>query len=541
MKSVQRTIRPLLICLALLITPWLSNAGRYQPDNQWLQDIRTATPFLPYRLGVVEFKDGHSDEWLEYMGDLRAVLKASNFFQSSQAPRLKLQIERGYQAGDVDEDGCKTTAGRLALTYRFFDAGKEISRFSITTQAPVDGDSNDFDAAMAGNLKYLLLELRKKQGDAAFDTKAASLANAVAQQLSGGSSFGCTVGVALANGFVATVEGTMDVVAGMGEVAGAALEVAASPEFQNTLNAEMANYQAQQAQQTAYLNDLQAQANAQAEAQHRQQQAEQQAEQQAQAAQQQAGREALAKQLADGIAYRNLQMSKTTDPATLQQLKRDNDAAMQAAQQIGMYSQVDSMATQGTQAGYDEARAQRTADEQAEKQQLAAERLEREQQQREQEAAQRAEQQRLAAEKAAQERAERQRQLQQEAEERRLAAERAEQQKKQAWSNWLAVYKRSIRLGAKQCDGKDKPYRLIGDRPSNPLPKEINYYSSCISVHYEARCPDTPRGSGLRSTQYNFTGMGLGCLSAESLMPQRLACKDDAVIVETLDVTGCGG
>lgn len=527
-------------CLSLLL-PMLCNASRYQPDAVWLQNIKSAEPFLQYRLGVIEFKEGNSDEWLEYMGDLRATLRASNYFQTSQSPRLKLQIERGYQSGDVNEDGCKTTAGSLSLTYRFYEGSNEVSRFSITTQAPVDGDSNDFDAAMAGNLKLLLLELRKIHGDAAFSAQASNLEGAIQQELSGGSNFGCTVGVALANGFVATVEGTMEVVSGVGEVAGTALEVAASPEFQNTLNAEMANYQAQQAQQTAYLNDLQAQADAQAEAQRRQQQAEQLAAQQAQAAQQQAGREALAKQLADGIAYRNLQMSKTTDPATLQQLQRDNAAAMQAAQQMGMYSQVDSMATQSTQAGYDEARVQRTAEEQAEKQRLAAERIERERLQREQEATQRAEQQRLAAEKAAKEREERQRQLQQEAEERRLAAERAEQQKKQAWTNWLAVYKSSIRLGAMQCDGKDKPYRLIGDRPTNPMPKEINHYSSCISVHYEARCPGTPRGSGLRGTQYNFTGMGLGCLSAESLMPQRLACKDEQVIVETLDVTGCGG
>lgn len=527
--------------LILLLLPLLCHASRYQPDVQWLQNIKSVEPFLPYRLGVIEFKEGTSDEWLEYMGDLRATLKASNYFQTAQAPRLKLHIERNYQTGAVNEDGCKTSAGSLALTYSFYQGAQEVSRFSITTQAPVDGDSNDFDAAMAANLKFLLLELRKSQEDAAFNTQVSSIEAAIQQELSGGSNFGCTVGVALANGFVATVEGTIDAVSGMAEVAGVALEVAASPEFQNTLNTEMANYQAQQAQQTAYLNDLQAQANAQAETRQQQLRAEKQAEQQLQTAQQQAGREALAKQLADGIAYRNLQISKTTDAATLQQLKRDNAAAMQAAQQIGMYSQVDVMATQGTQAGYDEARAKRSADEQVEKQRLATERVERERLQREQEAAQRAEQAQLAAEKAAKEREDRQRQLQQEAEERRLAAERAEQQKKQAWSNWLAVYKSSIRLGAKQCDGKDKPYRLIGDRPANPLPKEINYYSSCISVRYEARCPGTPRGSGIQSTQYNFTGMGLGCLSAESLMPQRLACKDDEVIVETLDVTGCGG
>lgn len=500
--------------LLLLSVPLFVSAGRYQPEPEWLQSVRASEPFLPYRLGVVEFKEGTSGDWLEFMGDLRAALRSSNYFQSAKAPRLKLQIERGIQSGSVDEDGCTTTPGALSLTYRFFDGQQEVSRFAITTQAPKDGGQNDFNAAMSGNLKHLLLQMRKTHGDAAFSTTAQALAEDIQQGLGEGSSIGCNVGWALANGFVATVEGTMAVFEGVGEVAGAALEVVASPEFQNTLNAEMANYQAQQAQQDAYYRNLQAQANAQAQAQAEAERQRQLAVQQQKAAEQQAGREALAKQLAEGIAYRNQQIAKTTDATTLAKLRRDNEGALQAAQQIGMYSQVDSMATQATQAGFDQARVQRTADEQAEKQRLAAQRAEQERQQRELEARQRVEQQ-------------------------RLAAQRAEQEKKQAWSDYLAVYRRSIRLGAKQCDGKDKPYRLIGDRPSNPLPKVISHYSSCISVHYEARCPGTPRGAGVRATQYNFTGMGLGCLSAESLMPQRLACKDEDVIVETIDVTGC--
>lgn len=524
----------MVVCLAILSASPLAGAGRYQPEAEWLQTVQVAEPILPYRLGVVEFKEGNSDEWLEYMGDLRATLRGSNYFRSASAPRLKLQIERGIQGGSFDEDGCTTSAGALSLTYRFFDGQQEVIRFAITTQAPMNGDSNDFTAAMSGNLKYLLLELRKAQGDTAFAATAETLATEIQRDLASGSSLGCNVGMALANGFVATVEGTIAVFEGVGEVAGAALEVAASPEFQNTLNAEMANYQAQQAQQDAYYRNLQAQANAQAEAERQRQVAEQQAK----AEQQRAGHEALAKQLADGIAYRNQQMAKTTDAATLAKLRRDNEAAMQAAQQIGMYSKVDSMATQATQAGFDQARTQRVADEQAEKQRLAAARAEQERQQREQEARQRAEQQRLAVEQA---RVQRELEAKQRAEQQRLAAEHIEQQKKQAWSEYLATYQRTIRLGARQCDGKDKPYRLIGDRPANPLPKVISHYSSCISVHYEARCPGTPRGAGIKATQYNFTGMGLGCLSAESLMPQRLACKDDDVIVETRDVTGCGG
>lgn len=520
------------LCLLLLGLSPLVNAGRYQPEPAWLQNVKAPEPFLPYRLGVVEFKEGTSDEWLEFMGDMRAALRASNYFQSASAPRLRLEITRGIQHGSVNTDGCKTSPGTLSLTYRFLDAGREITSIAITTQAPMNGSSNDFDAAMAGNLKHLLLELRKTQGEADFLATADTLAASVQQGLGAGSSFGCNVGMVLANGFVATVEGTIAVISGVGEVAGAVIEVAASPEFQNTLNTEMANYQAQQAQQDAYYRNLQAQANAQASAQEEAESQRQAIEQQQQAAQQQAGREALARQLADGIAYRNQQMANTNDAATLQRLRRDNEAALQAAQQIGMYSQVDSMATQTTQAGFEQTRAQDALDQQAEQQRLAAERA-----QRERNAQQlRAEQQQLAAEQA---RVQREQEAKQRAEQQRLAIERAEQEKKQAWLDYLAANQRAIRLGAKQCDGKDKPYRLIGNRPSNPLPSVISHYSSCISVHYEARCPGTPRGAGLKGTQYNFTGMGLGCLSAESLMPQQLACKDEEVIVETREVTGC--
>lgn len=528
---LKRTISHSL-CWLLFGVSTLAYAGRYQPESAWLQSVKAPEPFLPYRLGVVEFKDGNSDVWLEYMGDMRAALRASNYFQPNHAPRLRLEITRGIQHGSANTDGCKTSPGALSLTYRFLDAEQEITSIAITTQAPMNGSSNDFHAAMAGNLKHLLLELRKTQEETDFLATADTLAARVQQELGEGSSFGCNVGMVLANGFVATVEGTIAVIAGVGEVAGAVVEVAASPEFQNALNTEMANYQAQQAQQDAYNRNLQAQANAQASAQADAERQRQAAVQQQKAAEQQAGREALAKQLADGIAYRNQQIANTNDAAAIQQLRRDNAAALQAAQQIGMHNQVNSMATQTTQAGFDQMRAQQAVDQQAEQQRLAAERTQREREAQQQRAAQ----QKLAAEQA---RAQREQEAKQRAEQQRLAIEQAEQEKKQAWANYLATYQRTIRLGAKQCDGKDKPYRLIGNRPSNPLPKVISHYSSCISVHYEARCPGTPRGAGIKATQYNFTGMGLGCLSAESLMPQQLACKDDEVIVETREVTGC--
>lgn len=524
--------------VALLAIPVLAVAGRYQPEEKWLAAARAEQPFLPYRLGVVEYEGGASAEWLEYMGDLRAALRGSNYFQREDAPRLRLRIGRATAVGDVNsESGCKTTPGSLAVTYRFLDGEQEVSQMTIETPAPMKGSSDNFDAAMAGNLKYLLLELRRD--DPSFAARASELEAGLQRQLGKGSTIGCKFGNALAKGFVATVEGAVAVVKGVGEVAGGVLEVAASPEFQSTLNTTMAEYQQQQAQQQAYAQSLNAQAEAARQQREAQQQAQARQRASEQAAQQQAGRDALARQLAEGIAYRNQQLAKTTDAATRQRLMADNEAALRTAAQMGMHAQVDIMATRSTQAGFDQARAQREADDQAERQRIAEQaRL-----QREREAQQRAEQQRLAQEQAAAERRRKEEEArlarEREAEQRRLANEQAERAKKEAWQSYLAANKRGIRLGAKQCDGKDKPYRLVGDRPAVSLPQVINYYSSCISVRYEARCPGTPRGSGIQATQYNFTGMGLGCLSAESLMPQRLACADSEVIVEALDVTGC--
>jgi hypothetical protein len=530
-----------LFLVVLLALPALAFAGRYQPEPQWLEAVRAPQPFLPYRLGVVEFKKGLSDEWREYLGDFRATLRGANYFQPAEAPRLRVEIEQGYQHGSSNEDGCKETPGTLALTYRFVDGEREVSRLSVTTQAPVSGDSNDWDAAMAGNLKFLLLELRKGQGDAQFAQAAGGIEARIREALGKGSNTGCTVGAVLARGFMATVEGTVAVVEGLGEVAGVALEVAASPQFQGALNTALAEQQQQRAQQQAFIDKLNAQAQAEQRAQAEKQREAQQRAAAERAQQQQAGREALAQQLADGIAYRNSQMSKTSDAATLQRLRRDNEAALQAAQQIGMRSRVDGMATQSTQAGFDQARTERAAEQQAEKQRIA----EQARQQREREAEQRAEQQRIAAEQAEAERKRKAEEVrlarEREAEERRLAAERLDEERKQARREFHAAHLRGLRLAAQQCDGKDKPYRLVGNGPAVRLPEVIKHYSSCIKVHYEARCPGTPRGAGLRGAQGNFVGGGTGCLSAEGLMPQRLSCAAEDVIVETVEVTGCSG
>jgi hypothetical protein len=257
--------------LALLAAPTLALAVRYQPDPKFLEGVRAPKAFLPYRLGIVEFKEGTSDAWLEYTGDLRSTLRAANYFEQTDAPRLRLEIQRSSTQGKSNGDGCMETPGALALTYRFLDGEREVNRLSITTVAPVSGDGNDWDAAMSVNLKFLLLEMRKGQGDPQFAAQAGGLEARIREGIGQGSNTGCTVGAVLARGFVATVEGAVAVAGGLGEVAGTALEVAASPQFQSTMNSALAEQREQQARQQAASNaQWQAQQRAQAETARRQ-------------------------------------------------------------------------------------------------------------------------------------------------------------------------------------------------------------------------------------------------------------------------------
>lgn len=233
--------------------------------------------------------------------------------------------------------------------------------------------------------------------------------------------------------------------------------------------------------------------------------------------------------------------------AAQREREREQEAARRAqleAEAQALRARQAQQAAENRQAQERQLAAANTAAEQARR---AEEQRQAEQRRREQER-QRAEQERLAAEQAAAREAERKRQAaeaeaerQRQTEQRRLAEEQLKRDRQQAYQDWLNTRKSGTRLGAKSCDGKEKPYRLIGQVPTVPLPRSISYYSECITVHYEARCPSTPRGRGIRGRQYNFTGGGVGCLSAESMMPERLACADTEVIVETVDVTSCGG
>lgn len=246
-----RTLARRAALLGLLAAPTLALAVRYQPDPKWLEGVRAPKAFLPYRLGVVEFKEGTSDAWLEYIGDLRSTLRGANYFEQADAPRLRLEIHRSSTQGKSNGDGCMETPGALALTYRFLDGEREVNRLSITTVAPVSGDGNDWDAAMSGNLKFLLVEMRKGQGDPQFAAQAGALEARIREGIGQGSNTGCKVGAVLARGFVATMEGAFAVAGGLGEVAGTALEVAASPEFQGTMSSALAEQRQQQARHQA--------------------------------------------------------------------------------------------------------------------------------------------------------------------------------------------------------------------------------------------------------------------------------------------------
>ena len=270
-RICTRTRAQTLALLGLLAAPTLALAVRYQPDPKFLEGVRAPKAFMPYRLGIVEFKEGTSDAWLEYTGDLRSTLRGANYFEQADAPRLRLEIHRSSTHGKSNGDGCMETPGALALTYRFLDGEREINRLSITTVAPISGDGNDWDAAMSGNLKFLLLEMRKGQGDPQFAAQADALEARIREGIGQGSNTGCKVGAVLARGFVATMDGAIAVAGGLGEVAGTALEVAASPQFQSAMNSALAEQQQQQARQQAALNaQRQAQQRAQAATERRQ-------------------------------------------------------------------------------------------------------------------------------------------------------------------------------------------------------------------------------------------------------------------------------
>ncbi|MFP5430811.1 MAG: ankyrin repeat domain-containing protein [Gammaproteobacteria bacterium] len=210
---------------------------------------------------------------------------------------------------------------------------------------------------------------------------------------------------------------------------------------------------AQQASQRQMLANIQAQADAKRRQQEAAAAAQAAERRQQQAAEQAAGRQALANQLADGIAYRNAQMERTTDAATRNRLAADNAKALQAAQQIGAYDQVNRQAIAATSANQSAARQQRET--QAQQEAEAARRAAQERQQRL--AQQQAEERQRQAEQAERERqrqlAEREAERQRAEEQRRQAAELRRQQEEER--NRPVAYREGITLCSPATYGKN--------------------------------------------------------------------------------------
>lgn len=296
---------------------------------------------------------------------------------------------------------------------------------------------------------------------------------------------------------------------------------------------------AQQASQRQMLANIQAQADAQRRQQEAAAAAQAAERRQQQAAQQATQREALANQLADGIAYRNAQMERTTDAATRNRLAADNAKAMQAAQQIGAYDQVNRQAIAATSANQSAARQQREA--QAQQEAEAARRAAQERQQRL--AQQQAEERQRQAEQAERERqrliAEREAERQRAEEQRRFAAEQRKRDEAQAKQEYLDAHRRGIRLAAKQCESKEKPYWVGGIKPNVRLPEVIKHHAGCVAVKYEARCPGTPKGAGVKGMINYYAGTGSGCLGTEGKLARTMSCPADDVQVDVDDVISC--
>src|SRR5690606_39117848 len=227
-------------------------------------------------------------------------------------------------------------------------------------------------------------------------------------------------------------------------------------------------------------------------------------------------REAAGEQLARANAWRNEQLATTTDPARRQQLLADNEKALQAARQLGVHQQV---ATASNASALASAQAQqaRERERQAE-QQATAQRQARENAER-----QRLEQERIAAQR----QAERERA----AEQQRIAAEQARERAAQQWRQQLAQARSGLRLSATTCPGGDGRYFVTGPRAQ---------VQGCVTLAYEARCPGTPRGSGVRGSQSNYVGGScLGVGDAIEIPRSPLACPAGAVQVDVVDVTAC--
>ena len=269
-------MRRWLLALALLCgSP--AHAGTYEPSGRWMGSVAPTAPVLPYRLGLVNFdaggSGGYAGQFSEYYADLRSALNNSGLLDSGVRERAKLDyaVETfDYQFDQADERASLT----LVMRYTFQNKGTVVSEQRVRSESSAAGyDSYSgviVERALRSNLKLLLVALRSAH-DPSFAEQGEKLTAAIADDMLNSSR---TISGLMTDGFMGFAEGTASVVSGIADVGGAALEVAASPEFAATLNDEMNRNAAQQAQQQAFLDDLQQQQQAAIRERHAREQAE---------------------------------------------------------------------------------------------------------------------------------------------------------------------------------------------------------------------------------------------------------------------------
>ncbi len=215
--------------------------------------------------------------------------------------------------------------------------------------------------------------------------------------------------------------------------------------FVGTLSSELNNYQVQRAEQQAFLNDVQYQAEEiarQREAAERAERRAREAEQERERTQQRQNAQGLATQLAEANAYRERQMAQATDPGERQRLAAQSAGALDVARQLGVEGDVRNQ-TQAIMAGSQSSAMMDHAD----AQQQRRDQLESERRAAEQRQIQQAEARRLAEEQRQVQQAEQRRQEHAREQLAQQAAERAEQQRRRAAAEVQTAYTSAPPIG----------------------------------------------------------------------------------------------
>jgi TPR repeat protein len=149
---------------------------------------------------------------------------------------------------------------------------------------------------------------------------------------------------------------------------------------------------------------------------------------------------------------------------------------------------------------------------------------------RQQQAAQQAEQQRVVQHQAA-ERAQRQADVDRQAQQRRMAEEQARAQAQQALQQSLLALRNGFRGEAITCPGGGKDVLYL--RSSVPARTQCN----SVRASFEARCPGTPQGAGVRFSQANY--VGASCGMGDNIRIGQMPCGAEQVQIAMTEAS-CG-